>query len=727
MRKVCLLLLLLLLPLYLFGADKADKVEVYATNIDNQASIVKASGDVIVLYKDYYISAQDAVYDRQNGNLELFGNVRATQGSNYQLLGDYAKLNIKNKERIFKPFYMLEQKSELWLSADKGHIKDTFFDVRSGMVSGCNPNNPLWKIKFSSSNYDATDKWMNLYNARLYIYDIPIFYMPYFGYSLDTTRRSGLLIPAFGISSDEGFYYEQPIYIAVQNWWDLEIKPQIRTSRGYGSYETFRFADSKISRGSITTGYFKEQRSYVNLNNLAHETHYGVNFKYNNGDFLDRWFGFGLKGQSGIYADISWMNDVDYINLSTADTINNVTSNQILSQVNMFYNTDRNYFGAYFKYYLNLSLQSNARTIQKLPTIQYHNYLSTLLDDHLTYDIDFSSTNFYREVGKNALRSSVNIPVELQTSIADEYINLSYASQLYAEHTTFSGPVDRDSGQDPNVYEDGIFLRQYNVFNINTNLTRAYDNVTHTVVFGAEYVKPGSDAKYGYYKTRADECTNDPTSVDCEFYSISDVVEKVGLDLSQYLFDENGDQFLYHRVSQQISYATGKGKLGEIENELDYKVTKTVNYYNDTFYNYDQHLISKTINTIGYTNEGVKISLSYLYKDSFIDPLTVGAAPRYTKYLTSSFSYKYNDHYSYFGSYNYDVQAAVKKSSEIGFLYSKRCWDFGLRYVENVRPILTAANTASSIDDRYIFFTITLKPIGGSELNYRIPSSAKGQ
>ena len=57
--------------------------------------------------------------------------------------------------------------------------------------------------------------WFNMYNARLYIYDIPVFYTPYFGYSLDTTRQTGLLMPSVGISSDEGFYYEQPFKLEV--------------------------------------------------------------------------------------------------------------------------------------------------------------------------------------------------------------------------------------------------------------------------------------------------------------------------------------------------------------------------------------------------------------------------------------------------------------------------------------------------------------------------------
>ena len=725
-------LLVLLFPLYLFAdcgdanltlENDPDKVEIYATKMHAEDDIVHANDDVVVLYKDYYLSAKDAIYDKKSGNLELFGNVRAVQGEKYQLLGDYARLNIAQKDRVFRPFYMLEQKSQLWMSADKGHIQDKLIDVTTGMVSGCDPVKPLWKIKFSSSNYDSSTKWMNLYNAKFYIYDIPIFYTPYFGYSLDTTRRSGLLIPAFGVSSDEGFYYRQPVYIAVTNWWDLELDPQYRSSRGYGSYQTFRFVDSKVSKGSLTTGYFKENAGYVNYQQLAHTTHYGVNFNYQNSDFLNQWFGFDLTGQSGLYVDTKWMNDVDYINLASSDTINNATSNQILSQVNMFYNTPNNYFGAYFKYYQDLSQASNAQTIQRLPTIQYHNYLSTLFSNHLLYDLDFSSVNLYREVGKDAVKSAVSVPVTLQTSLFDEYLNLSYQSQFYAEHIAFDG--NAAANQDPNSYESGIFLRQYSVFDINTNLTKAYDDFTHTMIFGVQYTRPGADSNYGFYKSAPVECTLNPTADICQFYTINQVTESTALDFSQYLYNKKGEQFLYHRLSQQITYTTGTQHFGEIENELEYKLTHHLSYYDDTFYDYDKQLIAKTTNTVSYNDGSFGLNLSYLYKDSFID--ATSTTPRFTKYITSSASYKYNDHYKYFAGYNYDVEASQKKSSEIGFLYSKRCWDFGLRYVENTRPILTQDNYASSIDDKYIFFTITFKPIGGSELNYRVPGTIKGQ
>ena len=75
--------------------------------MDTKDNIVTATGEVVVVYKDYHLSAKKAIYNRATGDLELFDKINATQGSNIKLLGEYAKLNIANKERMFKPFYML--------------------------------------------------------------------------------------------------------------------------------------------------------------------------------------------------------------------------------------------------------------------------------------------------------------------------------------------------------------------------------------------------------------------------------------------------------------------------------------------------------------------------------------------------------------------------------------------------------------------------------------------
>ncbi|MBN2816690.1 MAG: LPS-assembly protein LptD [Campylobacterales bacterium] len=714
MLKLALLSLLLSLSLL-----ASDKVKIYASAMESEGNIVYANKGITVIYQDYVLTAQRARYDKDSGDLELYENIRVNKGGNFKILGKYAKLNIAKKERLFEPFYMIDKDSELWLSADKGETKSEDIEISSGTLSGCNPMDPIWTLDFSSSDYNTDSKWMNVYNARLYIGDIPILYTPYFGYSLDTSRRTGLLMPQLGLSDDEGIYYEQPIYIAEQNWWDLELRPQLRTQRGEGIYSTFRFVDSKTSRGEITTGYFKEKKEFFLENSLQNDSHYGYNIEYDNSDFINQWFGTDLSGQSGMYADINHMNDVDYINLSSNDTENQNTATQVLSRINLFYNTDNFYVGTYFKYYQDLTLSNNDNTLQQLPTLHLHSYLDTLLQDHLLYALDVQSNNIQRNINTSVVQTDINLPITLQTPLFDEYLNLAYKANLYMQHSTFRGTEELQTNIN---YRDGYYARNSHTLALSTQLTKAYETFSHVIGLNLSYNRAGSDTKNGFYEDYVDMNSSEQELY--SFYQISDIVDALQIDFSQYLYDTKANEILYHRLSQNIAYAENGDQLGELENELEYKLTDYLSFYNDMFFNYDELRFSKIFNSLTFNHYGLNLTASHLYKDTF--DKTATGIDRYTSYLTSSIGYTYNKHYSYSAVYNYDLEAQQKKNMSIGFMYKKRCWDFGLRYSENRRPILTNTGTPDYIDDRYVYLTIVLKPLmqsnnASSFISYRLP------
>ena len=707
----------------------SDKVEIYASKLTSQNNIINAAGGVSVIYKDYVITANRAHYDKKTGELELFGNIRANSAGKYKVLGKYARLNLAKKEKLFRPFYMIDNKSDVWMSGAQGKANDAKIDIGSGVVSGCNPINPLWTMEFSSSDYDTDSMWLNMYNMRLYIYDIPVLYTPYFGYSLDTTRRTGLLKPSVGISNNEGFYYQQPIYIAQQSWWDLELLPQIRTSRGSGLYTNFRFIDSKVSHGEIRMGYFKEKQAYFEKNNLQNNSHYGFNIKYDNRDFLNLWSGHDFAGQSGLYVDINHMNDVGYINLASSNTINQTTSKQVLSRINMFYNTDSQYIGSYFKYYQDLSIENNDNTLQKLPTLQYHYYLDTLLKDHLLYSLDVKSNNIQRQINKKVIQTDINIPVTLQTSLFDEFLNISYTANLYMQHSTFRGQDINSSTE----YRDGYYARNYHTFKASTQLTKGYENVSHVIDLSIIYNKSAWNQETGFYADESNYCSNldNQSNLDyksrCEFYNITNIDNAAQLQFTQYLYDKDAKQILYQRLAQRVSYSSAASRYGELENELDYKVTSWLSFYNNMFYNYDKNAFSKIFNKVSLNQYGVNLQLSHLYKDRFVAPATSTDPLQRTNYLTSSAEYTYNRHYSFSALYNYDLETQEKKSMSIGFMYKKRCWDFGIKYSENNRPVLTLNGASSSIYDKYVYVTIVLKPLMQSSKNssfitYKLPN-----
>ncbi len=705
MRRLSILILLVGLSL----ARADEQVQVFATNVDTDENVLYATGDVLVLYQDYYLSAKKVRYDRQNGVVELFENVTVMKGSNYHMLGGYAMFDLRQDKRQIAPFYMLEKESEVWMACENAQAAQDQIDLSSGMVSGCDPNDPLWKIRFSSSDYNTESMWLNLYNARIVMGEVPIFYMPYFGYSLDTTRRSGLLIPSFGLSDDEGFYYEQPIYIAEQNWWDLELRPQIRTKRGKGLYGQFRFVDSQYSNGQLKFGTFNEKSSYTAYYNLENSDHYGVNFNYVNQDVLKQWAGIETDGQSGAYFDINWMNDIDYINLSHTDETLNTTTSQVFSRANLFYNEEKNYFGSYFKYYLDLTKDNNDETIQNLPILHYHRYLETWLDDHLLYNVDVNINNLHRKIGVTARQIEADLPVTLRGSFFDDFVDVSVGTQLYGKYINFDDSTA--------TYDSGKFARSTNNVKVGTYLTRGYDSFVHAIGMDVIYVENGLEHRSGYFDVHEGNCELDPYSEVCSFYKITDIEEATKLQMSQYIFDDQGRQILYHRLAQSIN---ADDDLSELENELEWQIWPEFSFYSDTIYDHDLDTVTKQLTTMRYINGDVTASLSHFYEDR-----VRRAQPDDSSYITFNVEYQHDKNYRYFAGYDYDVEKQIKKKVEAGFLYSKRCWDFGLRYLEYNRPILQDGGV-NSVYDKYLYVTIILKPMGGSDIQYQLNESSGG-
>lgn len=688
-----------------------ERVELFGVQVDANGSSAHSGGQPVIIYQDKIIHADELFYDHNTSTIEARGNVNLFQSGQYHAISEYSKLNLNTDTRHSEPLYLLDHEGGTWMSTAESDACGSEIDLKTGMLSGCNSADPLWKIHFSSADYDTDKMWVNVYNARLYVENVPVFYFPYFGYPTDRTRRTGLLMPTFGMSNSEGFYYQQPIYIAPDNQWDLELRPQIRTSRGEGIYSDIRFVDSPHSKGSVRFGYFKEQNDYALKYDLVHSKHYGYNINYFHKAFLKDWFGFDLEGESGLYVNGGRMSDVDYLNLQHSDQINNVTANQVLSRINGYYSSEDNYFGTYLKYYQYLDRDSDKQTIQTLPTLHYHRYMENFLKDHLLVNADASVNNFYRPEGKRAIEGNVNIPLVLQTSLLDDYLDASYTANGSGRVIGFYG-YER-SGETDSAYNQGQYGQLDHIFKIGSTLVRPYETLTHVLAPEISYTNAGSRHYNGYYKTYHGSCEAGNTNPGCEFYTLNEPSDTTAFALNNYLY-KHGQQLLVDRLSQNARHDKQGSYYGELQNELELTITSAISYYNQTAYNHERSRVTKEQNSVRYNNAAITAGASHYYTDNLINNRSV-----YASYLTADAAYRYNRHYRFFSTVAYDYEASLLKHAELGFMYSQRCLDFGLKYVQNRRPIVTNTNVNGSVNDSYIFITIILKPIGGTAFNYK--------
>ncbi|MFB1032173.1 MAG: LPS-assembly protein LptD, partial [Aliarcobacter cryaerophilus] len=111
---------------------------------------------------------------------------------------NYAYVDMKNDIINQDPVFLMDNSSNIWSNSKEANKDKDLITLENSILSSCDCIDPIWSIRSSSSDYDTEAMWMNTYNPRLYIKNVPVFYLPYFGFPTDTTRRTGLLLPTMG-------------------------------------------------------------------------------------------------------------------------------------------------------------------------------------------------------------------------------------------------------------------------------------------------------------------------------------------------------------------------------------------------------------------------------------------------------------------------------------------------------------------------------------------------
>lgn len=553
---------------------RVENVEFVAKEVHKEGSIVTATGDVLVYSPSYLISAKRAKYDEKNEVVELFENVSILRNNEEATNSNYAKINLKTNEIITDNAFAMHQSKELWIASEQFCSSDARIDTSKSIVSSCNVDEPDWHIEYKDGYLDKQKKYLHIYNPVFYgnlpfVGNTPLFYLPYFGFSTDKTRRTGFLTPNIAFSKSEGLFFEQPFYIAEYNEWDLELNPQIRTNRGAGLYATFRFADSPYSSGYIRTGFFKDSKKYQDKNSLKYSTHTGVEVEYDR-DKLAKYLVNGDYGE-GLYVRFKHLNDFDYLNLR--ENGNSAYDSLVHSKINYFVNTKEHYFGIYADYYINTAKiatkYGNKDTLQELPTLQYHSYLDSFLSKNLTYSLDVKYHNYTRKIGTKAQQFELNLPVGLNFTLPGEWANLSYTHNLYASHISYQKSFELDKNGFMRNKNNEKYARSWSEIALSSDLARAYDvfsGLFHTMNLKLSYIQPGykygeiAERLYAFDKDESEE--NFVERLDEKYQR-----QTLNAGVIQYLFNSDNKKILRHSLN--TSYYTNKGRFATTDNRLD--------------------------------------------------------------------------------------------------------------------------------------------------------------
>jgi LPS-assembly protein len=213
---------------------KADEV-----TYDSRNKITRATGNVEAVQAGRRVVADTVVYDELRNVVTAEGNATLYEPSGEVLSGKSIELTGDLKSGVVEDLRAILADGSR-LTAARGERRDgTITTAENATYTPCLPcaedpsRAPLWQIRAVKVVHDQSGKTVEFSHAWLDISGIPVAYVPYF-YQPDPSvkRKSGVLIPGFGQSSDLGFVAQVPYFIVLSESQDLTVTPWITTNEG---------------------------------------------------------------------------------------------------------------------------------------------------------------------------------------------------------------------------------------------------------------------------------------------------------------------------------------------------------------------------------------------------------------------------------------------------------------------------------------------------------------
>jgi len=242
--------------------DQAAEINVTADKLtaEEGANILEASGNVEMKRGATTLKADEARFNRTTQDAEAKGKVSIDDPEWKVKSADYIQMNLGNETGEIRNGDLFLEDGHVSMSGRRFqkfggqsyHVDDGFFTTCL-----CESGPPSWK--FYAEQMDLTlDGVGTIRNGYFYIFDVPVFYLPYGFFPLRTERQTGLLFPQFGQSSREGFRFMQPFFWAISKSTDATVKFDIETRARFGFLGEFRTLFDRRSDFRIDASYFNE-------------------------------------------------------------------------------------------------------------------------------------------------------------------------------------------------------------------------------------------------------------------------------------------------------------------------------------------------------------------------------------------------------------------------------------------------------------------------------------
>ncbi|MDE2390867.1 MAG: LPS-assembly protein LptD, partial [Rhodospirillales bacterium] len=202
-------------------------------------NIVTAAGHVTAIQNGQTLHADRVTINRSTNVVTASGHVSLVQPDGTTVYADHVVLSHGMKDAVMK-FVAARLAQNARIIANGGQRYNGKIDELSKPVySACDlcksdPREPpTWAIRASSATRDLEHKEIEFRNATLLMKGVPVFWLPYMAEpDPSVKRKTGLLIPSVGATSQLGAFAVIPYFITLGPSADVTLTPVLATKQG---------------------------------------------------------------------------------------------------------------------------------------------------------------------------------------------------------------------------------------------------------------------------------------------------------------------------------------------------------------------------------------------------------------------------------------------------------------------------------------------------------------
>jgi len=378
---------------------KADTVE-----YDQDNGVVTASGHVEISQDQTIILADTVVYDQSKNTVHAKGNISMLTPTGDVYFSDKAEFSDDLKSGVIHQFKARLADNSVVVANAAHKVDDNITHLFKAAYTPCkctddkgNAVSPFWSLKAKEATLDKGAQEMRYDDATMDIYDVPMFYTPYFSHSTPgADNQSGLLTPSFLRSRNLGEVYKQPVYYTFAPDRDITLEPIVTTKEGNvmaGNYRQ-KFDNGLLNlEGSIASAPNTDPAG----NPVAgHQTRGNYDAK---GDFTltDNYdWGFDVKRAS----------DDTYLRLYNFSNDSLLTSRVYAEGFNFINNGDRNYASIEGLSFQGLTGQDDAKVIPVVAPLANVSWQSDPGVYNSRVTLEGNTMSLYRITGDESRRLS---------------------------------------------------------------------------------------------------------------------------------------------------------------------------------------------------------------------------------------------------------------------------------------------------------------------------------